>query len=96
MILKDCPGIFSYYGMKKLNIMFNQFVRLMKFYRIKKTKTNLNRKYVGNCLFLQACDGNLTEIPRFPKNEIFNLLSQLSLSLFCLHANGCSHSDLKP
>ena len=20
----------------------------------------------------------------------------MSLSLFCLHANGCSHSDLKP
>ena len=47
----------------------------MKFFRIRKPRQNFNKNYVGNCLFLQACDGDLTEIPRFPKNEIFNLLS---------------------
>ena len=75
MIAKDCPGIFSYYGMKTLDIRFNKFCEIMKFYRIKKKSQNLNKNYVGNCLFFQACDGDLTKIPRFPKNEIFNLLS---------------------
>ena len=35
MIVKDCPGIVSYYGMKQLDITFIQFAKLFNFIGLK-------------------------------------------------------------
>ena len=59
-LLKDCPGIFSYYGIKKLDITFKKsFFNNLNFFRIKEKIEVFEKNFKGNCIFMEACEFNL-------------------------------------
>eukprot|EP00828_Plagiopyla_frontata_P038025 TRINITY_DN498_c0_g1_i8.p1 TRINITY_DN498_c0_g1~~TRINITY_DN498_c0_g1_i8.p1 ORF type:complete len:547 (+),score=60.82 TRINITY_DN498_c0_g1_i8:75-1715(+) len=80
-IAGNCPGIIKYYGMKQLDIEITGI---------------FPQQYSGYALFLEKCQSDLSRFQGSSKKEVLNFLSQISLSLFCLHSNGFFHGDIKP